>query len=123
MLEAVLGRMPARLLGLLDEVPLIVLDEPTPDLLRDLGIPRDAWREEAELLCGLHSGLSLLDQSVEISAELPEQIHVFRRGIVGAAGGWEHRDAIEEEIRVTLLHEIGHHFGLDEDDLESLGYA
>lgn len=39
------------------------------------------------------------------------------------AGGWERgEEAVREEIRVTLLHEIGHHFGLDEDDLADLGY-
>ena len=60
-------------------------------------------------------------------------ITLFRRGIVDLAGGWEARTeegcavggevAIREEIRITLLHEIGHHFGLDEDELDRLGYA
>lgn len=123
LLEAVLEALPPALHALLEEVPLIVLDEPTADLLRDLGVPREHWHEEAGLLCGLHSGLSTLEQSVETSAELPEQIHIFRRGILRAAGGWRRPEAIEEEIRVTVLHEIGHHFGLDEDDLDRLGYA
>jgi predicted Zn-dependent protease with MMP-like domain len=122
-LERVLGRMPAALLDLLDEVPLIVLDEPTPDLLQALGVPPEEWDEESRSLCGLHSGLTRLDQSVEHSGELPEQIHLFRRGILETAGGWGRPREIEEEIRVTLLHEIGHHFGLEEDDLDRLGYA
>ena len=63
-----------------------------------------------------------------------EHIHIFREGIVnlatedeeGRALGWkaEHaEESIYEEIRITILHEIGHHFGLDEDDLEELGYG
>lgn len=123
MLESVLGALPEPIHGLLDEVPVIVLDEPDGPLLRDLGVPEWAWAEEAGLLCGLHSGVSNLDRSVEISGELPEQIHLFRRGIVNAAGGWADEGLLIEEIRITLLHEIGHHFGLDEDDLENLGYG
>lgn len=123
LLEGVLERLPPGVLRLLDEVPLIVLDEPTPDMLVDLGVPREEWAEERRSLCGLHSGVSLIDQSVEVSGELPGQIHLFRRGIVRAAGGWDDEAKVEEEIRVTVLHEIGHHFGLEEDDLDRLGYA
>jgi predicted Zn-dependent protease with MMP-like domain len=48
---------------------------------------------------------------------------LFRVGILEQAGGWEAgEDAIVEEIRITLLHEIGHQFGLDEEDLRRLGY-
>ncbi len=57
---------------------------------------------------------------------MPPQIHIFRDGIVEFAGGWHQKyaeDEIYEETRITLLHEIGHHFGLDEDDLTELGYG
>jgi predicted Zn-dependent protease with MMP-like domain len=78
-----------------------------------------------EELCGLHTGVAITDQSVEDSGRLPTDIHLFRVGIVALAGGWGGRDAEErigDEIRITLLHEIGHHFGLEEDDLADLGY-
>jgi predicted Zn-dependent protease with MMP-like domain len=122
-LERVLGELPRGLLDLLDEVPLIVLDEPSPEILRSLGVAREHWDEECQWLCGLHSGLTALEQSVEGSGELPEQIHLFRKGVLHTAGGWDDLERLEEEIRVTLLHEIGHHFGLEEDDLDQLGYA
>ena len=57
---------------------------------------------------------------------MPSDIHLFRDGILDLVGGWDVPDArqsLEEEIRITLLHEIGHQFGLDEDDLDRLGYA
>ncbi len=123
LLEGVLAGLPRAVAALLDEVPLIVLDEPTPEILLSLGVPREQWRAEARTLCGLHSGSTLLEQSVETSGELPEQIHLFRRGTIRAAGGWADLGEVAEQIRVTVLHEIGHHFGLEEDDLDRLGYA
>ncbi|VAX40665.1 hypothetical protein MNBD_PLANCTO03-2125 [hydrothermal vent metagenome] len=123
LLEGVLAELPPSVVALLEEVPLIVLDEPTPALLKSLGVPSEAWEAEAHTLCGLYSGSTLLEQSVESSGELPEQIHVFRRGTIAAAGGWREEGRVAEEIRVTVLHEIGHHFGLEEDDLDRLGYG
>ena len=74
---------------------------------------------EEELLCGLHSGTPLTERSLDQLDELPETIHLYREGILAHADGW---DRVREEIRITVLHEIGHHFGLDEDDLAELGY-
>ena len=127
MLERILESLPRRIHDLLDEAPLIVEDRPAPELLEELGIdPGD------DLLCGLHTGVALTERSIE-DAAMPDVIQLFREGIVEHAGGWERwqddegqrwggADAIEREIRITLLHEIGHHFGLDEDDLAELGY-
>ena len=73
----------------------------------------------AELPDGIRD---LLD---EVAVMVPPTIMLFRVGIVAEAGGWDQPDALErirEEIRITLLHEIGHQFGLDEDDLARLGY-
>lgn len=124
LLEALIDSLPARLQRVLEEVPVVVLDRPTTAMLKDLGVPRGEWAEESSLLCGLHTGTMLTERSIESSGELPTDIHLFRVGIAEAAGGWNQPDArLSEEIRITLLHEIGHHFGLDEDDLDRLGYA
>lgn len=112
-LEDVLATLPPRLHALLDEAPLIVEDHPSAALCAELGLGPD------EVLCGLHSGTPLTERSVEQPDELPETIHLFREGILDQAGGWAR---VKEEIRITMLHEIGHHFGLDEDDLTELGY-
>ena len=95
---------------------------------------REFGLEDPADLCGLHSGIPLTERSVSDPGGEIETISLYRLGIVEAAGGWrrwqddEGRswggiDRVREEIRITLLHEIGHHFGLDEDDLERLGYA
>ena len=128
-LEEVLARLPAEVAGLLEETPLIVEDRPSPQLLAELGIDPDD-----EVLCGLHQGTPLTERSVSHAHDEPEAVYLFREGIVDEAGGWQpwtDEDgrpwggprAIREQIRITLLHELGHHYGLDEQDLDELGYA
>ncbi|MCP3904058.1 MAG: metallopeptidase family protein [Planctomycetes bacterium] len=120
LLERVIDALPDQLRRLLDEAPVIVEDRPDPALLRDLGMDADD-----DDLCGLHSGAPITQRSHSDVPDMPETIHLFRQGIIEEAGGWGGPDAeksIESEIRVTLLHEVGHHFGLEEDDLEELGY-
>jgi predicted Zn-dependent protease with MMP-like domain len=119
LLEQVLAELPPRLHELIDEAPVIVDDRATQALLEELDM-----NETEDLLCGLHSGTPLTERSVSHGHDLPETIHLFREGIIETAGGWKAGEAaVMHEIRVTLLHEIGHHFGLDEEDLEKLGYA
>jgi len=124
LMEEAIDAMPDSIRDLIEQVPIIVMDEPDEKMLRDLGIdPED--EDARDELCGLHTGVMLTERSVEQSGELPTQVHIFRRGIVALAGGWDEDgadDLIYEEIVVTLLHEIGHHFGLSEEDLEGLGY-
>lgn len=125
LLDGVVALLPEGIRKLMDEVPVIVLDRPTRQMIEELS--EDAGEDvSGDVLAGLHTGTSLTERSVEHSGSLPEEIHLFREGIIDLAGGWEQEgadDLVAEEIRVTLLHEIGHHFGLDEDDLDELGYA
>jgi predicted Zn-dependent protease with MMP-like domain len=121
LLEEALEALPEGLIALLDEAALIVDDRPDGAMLKELGMTE----EEATELCGLFSGLAHTERSVEHSAEMPDDIRIFREGIVALAGGWEQEEAddeVYEEIMITLLHEIGHRFGLNEEDLKRLGY-
>ncbi len=127
LLEEVLEQVPPRIHELLEEVPLIVDDRPAPELARQLAADFGEVCDEEfiQSLCGLHTGIAITEKSVQDHAELPENIRIFREGIVWTAGGWEQEDAddiVFEEIWITVLHEVGHHFGLDEDDLAELGY-
>lgn len=128
LLQRVLDELPAPVRHVIDEVPVIVMDRPDEDLaaqLRASGLI-DPEAEAGDDVMGLHSGVAITEASVQDSAVLPPQIHVFREALVEFAGGWDQDDAdgaILDELRITLLHEIGHHFGLDEDDLDRLGYA
>jgi len=120
-----IAALPAHLRRLIDEIPIVLLDEPTPEMLRDLGIdPADT--DAREEICGLHTGVPLTEESVEYSGDLPTTIHLFRRGLVNMAldeRGRLDRETLDEEVRITILHELGHHFGLEEGDLDDLGYG
>lgn len=120
LMEEAIEQLPENIRSLLEESPVIVEDAPPAHILREMAI------DDPTELCGLHTGTAITERSVEHGHDLPEEIRLFRAGIVKLAGGWEQDDAddrVFEEIWVTLLHEIGHHFGLDEDDLDRLGYA
>lgn len=136
LLDEVMETIPPRYRELLDQVSVIVLDRPTPEMVEDLrrdGLltNEDGTESDGSDVCGLHSGTAITERSVEDSFVLPDQIHLFREGIVllvkedfGLAWGDDgFEDELYEEIRITLLHELGHHFGLDEGDLDDLGYA
>lgn len=124
LMEHAVGALPESLHQLLEEVPVIVIDRPTPSMLRSVGLD-PASEDDALSLCGLHTGRGLTERSVADDDPTPEDIHIFREGIIDLAGGFEQAggdELVAEQIRITLLHEIGHHFGLDEDDLARLGY-
>lgn len=135
-LEGVMEGLPPGIHALLDELSVVVLDQPTPRMVKELRadgllMNEDGTESDGSDLCGLHTGIGLTERSIDDAAMLPDQVHLFRVGIIGLAleeqeMTWESPGADEEvyeEIRITLLHEIGHHFGLDEDDLDELGYA
>jgi len=123
LLEAVLDELPADLHELLEQVPLIVEDHPARDIV-------DMFELESRSdLCGLHDGIPLTERSVDGGeVGLPDHIMIYREGIASLAreeaaeDDRDERDELLRQIRITVLHEIGHHFGLDEDDLAELGY-
>ena len=122
LLDAEVAALPEALHALLAEVPLIVEDSPSPRLLEELGI------DPGGDLCGLHEGVALTERSVEDGARMPDRMMLFRQPIMRLAGvrgrsTVAQRTELRRQIHVTLLHEIGHHFGLDEDDLERAGYG
>lgn len=120
MLDEMIEDLPEDVRELLEEVPLIVEDEPGPQLLEEMGM--DAADED---LCGLHWGVPITERGVFHSGTLPDRMMLFRGPIMRLAGYRGRRrdlDALAEQIHITLLHEIGHHFGLDEEDLAALGY-
>jgi predicted Zn-dependent protease with MMP-like domain len=122
-LERVLADLPEWLIELLDEVPLHVEDHPSKETLARLGI---AQRGN---LCGLHTGVPLVQRKVlgdRSGWEDPNTITIYREGILHLAsrrtGHLSERELLRQ-IRITVLHEMGHYHGLDEDDLSELGYG
>jgi predicted Zn-dependent protease with MMP-like domain len=78
--------------------------------------------EEDPDLFGLYLGIPLVDRGVESYAGvLPDKIAVYRKPLEEEFG--DDPAVLEEEIRITVLHEIAHHFGIDEDRLTELGWS
>lgn len=103
--------IPAEFQPYLENVLIEVLPRPTPKMMRDYDIPDDAL--------GYYMGTPLAERSIDASAALPDRILIFREPLTEMC---ESREELIDEIRITVLHEVGHHFGLDEDQLEHLGY-
>jgi predicted Zn-dependent protease with MMP-like domain len=118
--DKVLADMPPLVHELLERVPLHVEDHPSEEVMAD----RDV--EYLDDLCGLYTGIPLTRRSIQDSGTLPDVVTIYREGILSAAAdraGRIRNSRLCEEIRITILHELGHHHGLSEDDLRALGYG
>ncbi len=70
-------------------------------------------------LLGLYEGVPLTARSNQYSGVLPDRITIYRRAI--CADSWSEWD-VEDQVRKTLIHEVGHHFGIGDDRLRELGW-
>jgi predicted Zn-dependent protease with MMP-like domain len=70
-------------------------------------------------LLGLYEGVPLTARSTQYSGVLPDRITIYRRTI--CADCWSEWD-VEDQVRKTLIHEVGHHFGIGDDRLRELGW-
>ena len=100
----------------LDEIP----DE-IASLVRNVVVlvEADAPADEPDLL-GLYDGIALTDRWGEPAMELPDRIFVFRNNLLAMC---ESAAEVEDEVRITVVHEVAHHFGIDDARLHDLGYA
>jgi predicted Zn-dependent protease with MMP-like domain len=71
-------------------------------------------------LYGLYSGIALTERTSSYAGALPDKISIYRRPLEEDFG--HDPDLLEDEIRVTVLHEIAHHFGIGEERLGELGW-
>ncbi len=112
--------MPPLVHQLLEKVPLHVEDYPSAQVMEEMGVE---YRDE---LCGLYTGIPLGDKSISHSGQLPDRVTIYREGIWSMAADDRGRvtaERLRREIRVTVLHELAHHHGLTEKELEELGYG
>ncbi|GHT11295.1 hypothetical protein FACS1894170_04650 [Planctomycetales bacterium] len=117
--QAVLAELPETVLHLLDEVPLHIEDKPSRRLMKELHIETD------DELCGIFQGVALNERS-ELHPRLPDSVTIFRKGILAQVAeehGTISRKELRRQIRITILHEYAHLHGIDEEELETLGYG
>lgn len=118
-LEQLLPELPTLVHRLLDQVPLVVEDHPSDQVMAQMGARR------RDQLCGLYSGIPLSQRHVDQSGVLSDAIHIYREGIIAMARRADGRideNELRRQMRITILHELGHHHGLDENQLRQLGY-
>jgi predicted Zn-dependent protease with MMP-like domain len=100
------------------------LDSLPEDLRRAMSnveIVVEEENEEDPDLFGLYLGIPLVDRDSSYAGVLPDKIAIYRRPLEEDFG--DEPDRLEEEIRITVLHEIAHHFGIDENRLDELGWS
>ena len=105
-------RLPQPFSESIGDIVLLVQDFADEETLRQMGI------EDPFDLSGLYEGIPLTERSVEQSGTLPERIFLYRRPILDE---WADGDeSLEHLVAHVLIHEVGHHFGLSDDDIHAL---
>ena len=100
-----LDGLPPELARLVDNCVVLVEDMPPED--------------DPELL-GLYEGIPLTERGSDYTMAVPDRITIFRSSVLEVCDTVED---VVEEVRITVLHEVAHHFGIDDDRLHELGYG
>jgi predicted Zn-dependent protease with MMP-like domain len=99
-----LDSIPPQLMAVMDNVVVLVADrhEDEPDLL------------------GLYEGVALTERDSFYAGSLPDTITIYRYALLDVC---DDDDEVVEEVKITVVHEIAHHFGIDDDRLHELGWG
>ena len=109
LVQQALDSLPDEYAQRISNVAVVVEEEPSPDVLADLEM------EEDEDLLGLYQGLSMDKESFfQTGGQLPAKISIYRGPILRLC---RTKNEVVQEVRDTVVHEIGHHFGLDDDEM------
>lgn len=109
-----IDRLPRQFREQLRNVEFVVEDRPSEELLL-----AEELDPEEETLYGLYQGIPLPERSSLDPPHLPDKITIFAAPLLE---DFPDPEELREEIRLTVLHEIAHYFGMDEDEIEDLGY-
>lgn len=106
-----LATIPRRFRDAMTNLAIVVEDDPSPDLLDDMGI------EPPDTLLGLYQGTPLTERAWDYGNTLPDRILLFQGPLERESEG---EDDLVVAIGETLIHEIGHYFGLSEEEIEEI---
>ena len=104
LVQQALDEVPDELLALVENCVILVEDAPPPDLAG---------------LLGLYDGVPLTERGESYAGVLPDRVLIYRLPILAIC---DTREDVVEEVHITVVHEIAHHFGIDDDRLHELGY-
>lgn len=106
-----------------DELVADALDEIPEDLARLMDnvvvLVEDANPDEPDLL-GLYEGVALTERGIDYAGALPDRIVIYRDPILAVC---ETEEDVVEEVAITVVHEIAHHFGIDDERLHEFGWS
>ncbi len=109
-----IDRIPEELRGYLENIVISVQPRPSDELLEEMGMD-----PEEDTLLGLYQGVALTERSATDPPMYPDTIFLFQEPIEEMCDSVEE---IEDEIEITVVHEVAHFFGIDEERLAELGY-
>ena len=99
----------------LDELP-----EPLTRAMDNLVVLVDDRNPDDPELLGLYEGVALTERYSDYGGHLPDRITLYRQALADVC---EDEDELREEVAVTVVHEVAHHFGIDEETLHRLGWG
>lgn len=105
LVDTALAGVPENLLEQIDNLVILMQDEPEPEL--------------GDLL-GYYDGIPLSERGSQYAGALPDRILIFRGPLCRMVAS---EDELADEVRITVWHELAHYFGIDDDDLDEWGYA
>lgn len=109
LVQTAIEGLPGQYTKLVSNVAVVIEDEPPRDVLEDLGL------ESEDDLLGLYQGVSLDEESFfQAGGNLPARIAIYRGPILRLC---RTKAEVVQEVRDTVVHEIGHHVGLDDEDM------
>ncbi|HKZ34611.1 MAG TPA: metallopeptidase family protein [Patescibacteria group bacterium] len=108
LVEDAVTTLPSEFQKKMENVAILVEDEPGQDLRKTLHL------QKGSLLFGLYQGVPKIRRGSGYSFVVPDTITLFQKSIESVATSF---DEVRKQIRQTLLHEVGHHFGMSEGDI------
>jgi predicted Zn-dependent protease with MMP-like domain len=111
LVDEALASIPKKFRDALKNIAIVVEEEPTPAQLAEVGI------EPPDTLLGLYEGVPLTERQWAHGNTLPDKVTLFQGPIEDASGD---EDDVVQAIGETLIHEIGHYFGLSEEEIEAI---
>ena len=112
LIDEAIALIPERLRGAIENVLVVAADRPTQEQLQAVGLP------SGRHLYGLYRGVPKPARSVFADVSPPDQITIYRESLVRDFGHDE--TELIDQIHITVLHEIGHHFGLSDEEMKHL---